>query len=78
MLTSLDGNPNAICFFCAWGTGEEVPAAVSAVLRWCWTVTGGRRLAHVVSSLVIFVRYFDYLCCCCACRWCSCLQRCRC
>ncbi|CAN0145221.1 unnamed protein product, partial [Scytosiphon promiscuus] len=31
-------------------TGEEVPAAVSAVLRWCWTVTGGRRLAHVVLT----------------------------
>ncbi|CAM9839274.1 unnamed protein product [Ectocarpus sp. 4 AP-2014] len=28
--------------------GEDVPAAVEAVLRWCWTITGGRRLAHVV------------------------------
>ncbi|CAM9721570.1 unnamed protein product, partial [Ectocarpus sp. 8 AP-2014] len=27
---------------------EDVPAAVEAVLRWCWTITGGRRLAHVV------------------------------
>ncbi|CAN0053295.1 unnamed protein product, partial [Ectocarpus fasciculatus] len=31
-----------------WRAGEDVSAAVEAVLRWCWTVTGGRRLAHVV------------------------------
>lgn len=34
----------------ALASGEDVPAAVEAVLRWCWTVTGGRRLAHVVSD----------------------------
>lgn len=30
--------------------GEDVPLAVEAVLRWCWTVAGGRRLAHVVRD----------------------------
>ncbi|CAM9353073.1 unnamed protein product, partial [Laminaria digitata] len=30
--------------------GENVPAAVEAVLRWSWTITGGRRLAHVVLT----------------------------
>ena len=36
--------------YCLGGVfpGENVPAAVEAVLRWSWTITGGRRLAHVV------------------------------
>ncbi|CAN0089189.1 unnamed protein product, partial [Pylaiella littoralis] len=29
---------------------EGVPKGVEEVLRWCWTITGGRRLAHVVLT----------------------------
>ena len=32
--------------------GEDVPVGVETVLRWCWTVTGGRRLAHVVRRII--------------------------
>lgn len=38
------------CLFLAL-LGEDVPPAVEAVLRWCWTITGGRRLAHVVGAV---------------------------